>query len=164
MNKLEKYVEIRNELDYSEISFGYSSIYLFNEDEIENGQIGYLIDDCGNLLSGNQNGDWKDNWLVIGYESLNGDPIFIDVNTECFIVYTAINGEGEWNENEISISVENFFGILNVISKISIGRSNPIEIEENPLSEIDRNLVLSEITLINDSRVDNTFWESWLEY
>ncbi|USK36308.1 hypothetical protein LIT25_16180 [Bacillus sp. F19] len=72
------------------------SIHLFTREEIEEGQLGYSIDEDGNSLAGNDEGDWKESWYVIGYDELVGDPIFIDISNKKYPVMTAMHGEGEW--------------------------------------------------------------------
>ena len=56
------------------------TIRLFSVNELSNAQLGYSINSDGNSLIGEENGDWKENWFVIGKlcEDLCGDPIFVD--------------------------------------------------------------------------------------
>ncbi len=49
------------------------SIHLFSRDEIEEGQLGYSLDDKDNTLVGNTEGDWKVTWFVIGYDEGLGE-------------------------------------------------------------------------------------------
>jgi hypothetical protein len=64
-------------------------------DELDQGQIGYSVDDNNNSLITGQEGDWKDEWLVIGVDGLIGDPIFVDTSSKKLQVLTAAHGEGE---------------------------------------------------------------------
>ncbi|MGG0203185.1 hypothetical protein [Bacillus mycoides] len=84
-----------NEIEL-ECEFEPMTIELFNSEEIEEGQLGYSFDDEGQSLVGNEEGDWKDGWIVIGIDSYLGDPIFVDSNNENCPVYTAMHGEGDW--------------------------------------------------------------------
>ncbi|MFV5912317.1 hypothetical protein [Bacillus cereus] len=85
----------------NEIELEYESepmtIELFNSEEIEEGQLGYSFD---------EEGDWKEGWIVIGIDSYLGDPIFVDSNDENCPVYTAMHGEGEWELECIAERIE----------------------------------------------------------
>ncbi|MGQ0455255.1 hypothetical protein ACT4UM_28970 [Bacillus sp. SS-TM] len=70
-----------NEIEL-EYEFEPMTIELFNSEEIEEGQLGYSFD---------EEGDWKEGWIVIGIDSYLGDPIFVDSNDENCPVYTAIH-------------------------------------------------------------------------
>ncbi|PGU11145.1 hypothetical protein, partial [Bacillus thuringiensis] len=94
----------------NEIELEYESepmtIELFNSEEIEEGQLGYSFDEEGQSLVGNEEGDWKEGWIVIGIDSYLGDPIFVDSNDENCPVYTAMHGEGEWEKECIAERIE----------------------------------------------------------
>lgn len=62
------------------------SFHLFFKDEFEE----------GNSFVGNNAGDWKESWFVIGYDEYLGDPIFVDINNNNnYPVLTAEHGMGE---------------------------------------------------------------------
>ncbi len=145
-----------------EVSFGSTTIHLFSEDELLKGQVGYSIDPNGTSLIGTEEGDWKSNWFVIGYEDLCGDPFFIDLDTDNFPVLTAIHGIGSWNEQEVAESFSKFISILELIDKISINRKTIVLLEQNPLSSKEKRMILEEIRkgIQNSS---TSFWENLLE-
>ncbi len=87
------------------------SIHLFSRDEIEEGQLGYSLDDKGNSLVGNTEGDWKETWYVIGFDEDLGDPIFVDITNENYPIMTAMHGEGEWDP-EVMFSLKEFLDYL----------------------------------------------------
>jgi hypothetical protein len=87
-------------------------IVLFSNAELDEQQVGYSIGKCGELLFGFEEGDWQEGWLVIGYETGCGDPIFIDLNEPGVPVYTAAHGMGSWSEVEIASSYAEFLEIL----------------------------------------------------
>ncbi|HDX9631689.1 TPA: hypothetical protein ROY30_005456 [Bacillus cereus] len=91
------------ELEYE---FEPMTIELFNSEEIEEGQLGYSVDDEGQSLIGNEEGGWKEGWIVIGLDSYLGDPIFVDSNDENCPVYTAMHGEGDWESECIAERIE----------------------------------------------------------
>ncbi|MBG9595940.1 hypothetical protein ACFVV6_20425 [Bacillus mycoides] len=94
-----------NEIEL-ECEFEPMTIELFNSEEIEEGQLGYSFDEGGQSLVGNEEGDWKDGWIVIGIDSYLGDPIFVDSNDENYSVYTAMHGEGDWEPECIAKRIE----------------------------------------------------------
>lgn len=87
-------------------------IYIFSRDEFEEGQFGYCIGPNNESFVGNEEGDWKESWFVIGYEELMGDPFFVDVKDVDFPVYTAEHGMGEWEPLLHSDSLEEFLAEL----------------------------------------------------
>ena len=93
-----KYTGKLKDLSFHEVTIGYSTIYLFAKSGLVEGQKGYSVDPNGKILTGEKDGDWKNSWLVIGYEELCGDPIFVDLNLEHLPVFTAIHGIGSWNK------------------------------------------------------------------
>lgn len=98
-NKIKQLLTHIDRAEDNEIELEYESepmtIELFNSEEIEEGQLGYSFDEEGQSLVGNEEGDWKEGWIVIGIDSYLGDPIFVDSNDENCPVYTAMHGEGE---------------------------------------------------------------------
>lgn len=150
----QRYIEKLRTASITEVSFGYQTIKLYTEREIENAQIGYSINQSGDSLINNSPGSWKPNWLVIGFEEINGDPIFIDIENDLFPVYTAMHGE-EWDASIISSSFNKFISALSIIKKYSQNRTNPVKLENNPISKDDIQKALSEI----DDTVETDFWE-----
>ena len=159
---IEQYIEIRRSIPLEEISFGYRTVKLFPVDELEEGQLGYSVGDSGEDFTGENAGDWKRSWLVIGYEDSLGDPLFVDLSAAELPVFTAAHGEGEWNPVLVASSFGGFIKALEEVERVSKGRSNPVEAERNPLPDSERQRVLSKIAELNgNSSVE--FCESWFE-
>jgi hypothetical protein len=156
------YLTIREKINYQTVSLGYIGIELAEATDIDELQLGYSIDLDGNPLTGYSNGDWNPDWLVIGYDDLVGDPIFIDTSDASMPVYTAMHGMGSWDPELIAISFDSFMNSLGHIEKIARNRENPVEIEDNPLaeSEIERTIALIEG---ENPGVESDFWRSMLE-
>lgn len=144
-----------------DISLGYSEINIFKSENIEEEQIGYSVSENGKSLTGNKNGDWKKNWVVIATDNM-GDPIFVDIENHNLPVFIAEHGNGEWEENYIAISIENFSRILNDLKQLSIKRENPVQIEKNPISETEMEMFLSK-TKDENKGMDVEYWEIFLE-
>jgi hypothetical protein len=158
----QQYIEIRNRHRVEKVSLGYRTVTLFPSSELEGAQLGYSIGDSGERYSGENEGDWKDGWFVIGYEDLCGDPIFVDLNAQDLPVFTAAHGEGDWKPVEIVSSFEGFVKALSEIEHVSDGRHNPVQLEHNPLSDAERKRVLDRIAELNRS-ASLEFWESWFD-
>ncbi|WP_445613698.1 hypothetical protein [Geobacillus sp. YF-1] len=92
-----------------EFKFESVEVYIFSPDEIDNAQIGYSIDLRGNSLTGENKGDWKGAWLVIGHDLEVGDPIFVDLSSPNYPVFTAKHGLGYWEAVLLSESLFLFF-------------------------------------------------------
>ncbi len=95
MKQQPKIAELLKRIETSkqqDIELGSYEIYLFSEIELEKGQIGYRYDKHKNSLISEENGKWKEEWIVIGYETDMGDPVFVNVSDDAYFVYTAERG------------------------------------------------------------------------
>lgn len=157
---LQNYIELRNKVPFSEVSLGYQTVILFPPDKIKEEQLGYSVGQAGEDFTGEQDGDWKKSWLVIARDDSVGDPIFIDLQLTDFPVFTAMHGAGEWKPVKIASSFTNFVLALEEIKRISHGRTSPVELERNPISDAERKQALDRILEINKD-IDLEFWELW---
>ncbi|MFI8496708.1 hypothetical protein ACIGC1_28415 [Peribacillus butanolivorans] len=114
---LEKILSRFEALENNEIEINFESVeeetisvsfHLFSKDEFEEGQLGYREDEEGNSFVGNNEGDWKESWFVIGYDEDLGDPIFVDIHNKSYPVLTAEYGMGEWEPSVLYDSLEEF--------------------------------------------------------
>lgn len=122
------------EFEEQSISFGFGGIDLLANDDINEAQVGYSSLEDGEDLCGTEDGDWKTEWLVIGNDSLQGDPIFIDSVVEGFPVYAVPHGEGEWNPELISQSYSGFINIILELKKLAVGREHPVGLGNKPMT------------------------------
>lgn len=159
---LEPYIEIRRAIPLEEVSFAYHTVRLFPAEELKESQLGYRVGDSGEDLTGEDVGDWKRSWLVIAYEDLLGEPLFIDLGADGWPVYTAAHGTGAWNPILVASSFRAFIESLEEVQRVSKGRSNPVEAGRNPLPDSERQRVLSKIAELNGQAVLE-FWESWFQ-
>jgi hypothetical protein len=144
-----------------ELSFGYQTIRICRPEERQSMQVGYSVGMEGQSLVGGKKGDWLGHWIVIGYEEQCGDPIFIDESAPNFPVYTAMHGEGIWDPEQIAASLEGFGKALSAVTRIARGREHPVALENNPLTQSERDAALAEIPL-QDQEIDLEFWENLL--
>jgi hypothetical protein len=74
---------------------------------LDDAQLGYSATPDGASLVGGDGG-WRREWLAIGYETLCGDPIFVDLSDEQLPVFTAPHGEGVWTPTRVEASLAAF--------------------------------------------------------
>ena len=156
-----KYEEALKSIPIRSVSLGSTTVYLFDVEQLNEEQVGYSVDEDSNSLVSDEEGSWKKEWLVIGYEDLCGDPIFIDALADGFPVYTAMHGAGSWNACLIASTLKGFAGALEIISSLSAGRESPVELEANPIPPNERDRALDEIRK-NNPGAGMEFWELWL--
>lgn len=166
MNIPEEYNRCFESLPFHEISFGYAGLKLFSAAEMDEGQVGYSRSEGGeSFCDGGDGGDgsWKAEWIVIGYDTLGGDPLILDTSRPNFPVMTAMHGEGRWDPRVIALSLEAFAFGLKTVHRLSAGREDPVQLEQNPLSAEEREQALQAIQGNNNGEIDLEFWSLILE-
>ncbi|WP_042355190.1 hypothetical protein [Bacillus rubiinfantis] len=88
------------------------SINLLSRDELEKGQLGYRFDEEGNTLIGKEDGQWKENWFVIGYDEELGDPLIVDIAVKDYPIMIAMHGMGYWEPEIVFSSLKDFLECL----------------------------------------------------
>lgn len=144
-----------------DISLGYSEINFIQPDNLDEEQIGYSIDTNGNSLVTGNDGDWQQEWLVIATDHI-GDPIIVDVSTSDLTILSAEHGEGDWQPLVIADSLEKFKNILSNLDNISKDRTNPVELENNPIADKEKQYILTQIEEQNPN-ADLSYWETFFE-
>ena len=161
MIRYPKYEEALRHLPFRSVSFGAMAIRLYEIERLQSAQIGYSVAPDGSSLTSNQEGAWRDRWLVIGYEDLSGDPIFIDVLQKDCPVYTAMHGEGSWDARLIASSIGGFAIALATVAGLAKGRENMVALDANPLPRTESEVAMAEIQA-NNPGAGMSFWEDWL--
>lgn len=159
---LHEYLLIRRGTELDEVSLGYRTVHLFLPEEIETAQLGYSIGESGESFVGTDEGDWKGEWLVIAYEDLTGDPIFVDLEKKELPTYTAAHGTGTWSPILIASSYNGFVNALREIDLIGENRRNPVQLEQNFIPDAEQASLLDRVAELT-GRASLEFWESWLE-
>lgn len=154
-----KYIRLRESLDFNSVFLGCTEINLFKVEELNEAQLGYRVDFKGNSLINEEGRNWKKTWLVIGYESCCGDPIFIDYGNKNFPVYTAMAGEGEWDGILIG---DTFKGFIKSLKDVKGLFELILKAEEGFVAENDKKKVLEEIKTYHKES-DISFWEDWID-
>jgi hypothetical protein len=161
MSMPQEYSAWLQSLGFTEISFGYAGIKLLLPEELEEGQTGYSISSDNQPLCNGEEGAWKPQWLVIGSDTLVGDPIIL--NTSNSTIMSAVHGEGVWEPFPIAGGFSAFALALNAVQKASAGRENPVALESNPLPEAERKKIVQSIADANGEEINLEFWELILE-
>ena len=156
-----RFAILRSEIA-NEVSYGFGGIRLFADAELEMAQAGYSVTPNGKSLSDGKEGSWHRDWLVIGYETACGDPVFIDTGAPSLPVMTAMHGQGTWEANPVASSVEAFARCLDEFARVATHRRNPVELSEHPLSDEERREFLQRVAAINDG-MKSEFWAVLVE-
>jgi hypothetical protein len=75
----------------SDISLGYNEINFFDPLKLRDEQVGFSYNTEGNTLVTGNEGDWKEEWIVIANDEM-GDPIIVDTSTPQLTVLNASHG------------------------------------------------------------------------
>lgn len=140
-----------------EISLGYSGITLYASDDLHEAQLGYSRLPDGTSLTGQDPGDWREEWVVIGNEQTCGDPIFVDTSGKLLPVFTAMHGVGSWDPRMVAESYEGFLRIIERFSKVAIGREHPVALEAKPMTRVEFDEFMA-FASVHSGADDNTFW------
>ena len=144
-----------------DLLLGYNGIIFSKLDALNDAQIGYSVDENGKSLTTGNIGDWQQQWIVIADDSL-GDPIFIDTSSPKLKVMGAAHGEDIWEPFIIADSLDNFKQIISQINAVAKGRTEPDELEKNPISDEEQAAVLKLIEKQNP-KTDVWYWENFFE-
>jgi|SRR6185295_2610363 len=148
-------------IDIVDISIGYSEINFFPANTLEDEQVGYSVDPNGESLITGQNGDWQEGWIAIANDNM-GDPFIVDTNSISLKILSAAHGEGAWEPLVVADSLDKFKNILSSLMIISRNRTNPVDLEKNPISDKERQAALKEIEIQNPG-AEIWFWEMYFE-
>jgi hypothetical protein len=160
--KMLDFESIKKFLDeVSDLSLGSSEINFLRSNGLEDGQEGYSFDQNGESLITGQNGDWQENWIVIATDYV-GDPIFVDTTSPALMVLSAAHGETTWDPLIIADSLDKFKDIISILATISKNRSNPVDLEKDPVNDDERSAVLKAIKNISPHS-EIGYWEIFLE-
>ena len=150
-----------NLLPSQNLSLGYRELNFIRMEEFDELQIGYRIDPNGKSLISKKKGAWRDEWFVIATDEM-GDPVIVDTKSFNNTIYTSEHGQGKWELTCIADNILNFIQIIKRLEEISINRSNPVGLEENPILDHEKEELLKMITDTNKN-VELWYWELWFE-
>ena len=109
-----------HQLGQTEFFFGPQGFILVESvDELIQTQVGYSIDVDGTPLTGDENGDWQNEWVVFARDSELGDPYFLDISHDALPVFTAFLGESGWESEPVAHSLEAFLSCMKQLKEQS---------------------------------------------
>ena len=79
------------------VAFEEDVFHIFSAEELDAAQVGYARLESGESLVSTAAGAWRPTWLVVGYWTLTGDPILVDLDDESLPVLAAFHGQGSWS-------------------------------------------------------------------
>lgn len=147
-------------LKFDNLSLGYNELNFATSETLSGFQLGYSIDPKGKSLIGEKDGDWDENWIVISRDDL-GEPHFTDLKTGK--VFTVMHGQGDWEPDLISISLEKYIETINILFELSKKRDNPDDLENNPITQNEIEQFEKFIEEANNGKVEFYKWENWVE-
>ncbi|RZM83434.1 hypothetical protein C3B51_07365 [Pseudoalteromonas rubra] len=148
-------------LNIKEVFFGASGFNIVDESSINKLQLGYSIDPDGNDLTGMNEGDWQDSWVVIGTDTEVGDPFFVDISELSLPVYTAMHGNEYWEPELVATSLTSFLELLSYLHGLSEQNCPQITPDESTISDFNK---LSSIqTRLQNISGEDDFWEDFIE-
>lgn len=135
-----EFIKTYKELDFNNISIGYTTITLYNLNEF-------------NKIS--------DKLLAIGDEDLCGDQFCIDISKNTLPVYL-VPIDNDLEPDFISASFDDFINILRRLKLVAVKRNSPKMLEQNPISDADKQNFINYI-ILNNPNCEVQFWKSLFE-
>ena len=144
-----------------DIFFGFDGFSIAQVSTLNELQLGYSIGPDGEDLTGENEGDWQSNWVVIGNSTDVGDPFFVDTRQIELPVYTSMHGMGEWIPESVATSLSSFLQALSYLNDIS-GQDMARIYPDNSTIVEPSELVVIKDTLSRLSGVED-YWECFIE-
>ena len=142
------------------LSLGYSELNFATSETLPEFQLGYSIDPNGKSLTGEKEGDWYESWIVISSDDL-GEPNFVDLKNGK--IFSAMHRQGDWEPDLISVSLEKYIETINFLFELSKNRDNPVDLENNPITQNEIDQFEKFIEEVNNGEVEFYEWEYWVE-
>ncbi len=152
MTVWQKYRQKRAALGFDNVGLGFFELYFFPAEDREEGE---------EAPRRPLPGDWRPNWLEIGYEEESGATLLVDTDDENIPVYWADNFMGPWQRTLIGDSWDGFVKALSCIRQLAEARPEREDLEENPIPEKQIAQTLKKIQSYVPN-ADQTFWAYWM--
>ena len=138
----------------------YINIEIFPFEQLDECQVGYSVDPDGNSLVTDEEDTWNENWIVIAYESLCGDPIIIELNEERYPVLLLMHGMGSWDNGiYLADSLESF--LKSIIELVDFLTEKQVLNGKYNIQHKELKILLNNIVKISNS-ANLESWESLL--
>lgn len=145
----------------TEAYFGGEGFRIYAAGELHEAQLGYSRHPDGADLTGPNDGDWKEEWTVIGNDTSLGDPYFVDTSREQFPVYKAMHGTGSWDPYIVSPTLRNFLSGLGYLRSQST--QDDWLIEPNDSTLVDRTKIKALEQKLSSLNAEGEFWGAFFE-
>lgn len=143
--------------------FGSAGFALESRESFDEAQLGYRRQPDGRDLTGNDDGDWKSTWYVIGHDTLVGDPFFVDLFSDDLPVYTAMHGTGRWDPDLVSETFSGFLSGLEFLQKKSGQDADLIDPDENTIRDAEALDAIHRQILALCGEGSTFYWECFFE-
>ena len=143
--------------------FGSHGFQIESKSGFEEAQLGYRNHPDGTDLTGTHDGDWLPTWYMIGSDTTVGDPFFVDTASDSLPVYTAMHGQGSWDPDLVSKSLEAFFSSIQFLQEKSGQDAELIDPDENTISDEDELEKIKEHILSLCGEDADFFWDCFFE-
>lgn len=135
---------------------------IFAPVELENQQVGYRVDPAGRSLISNEEGAWREEWIVIGHTLLTGDPIIVDLGEAGHPVSYLMHGMGEWGAGSyIAGSMQHLREVTKKVNQWMTGQSRPQTNRNLPVTCAELDALVAEIAEMDYA--DAETWKMLLE-
>ncbi|KIV50833.1 hypothetical protein TS65_28850 [Aneurinibacillus migulanus] len=133
----------------------YITLELCTINELDEAQIGYGIDPEGNSLIKGE-ALWDENWIVIGHETMCGDPIIADVTEAGYSISKLMHDMGNWEGGSyLAQSMLEFLDHLCCINMFI--QQNGTNIRKRDVENLVKTISKK------DTYADNSSWKSLLQ-
>lgn len=156
-----KLEQILNSFHITVVYFGSDGFRIYTPEELDNAQLGYSRHPDGTVLTGQNEGDWKSEWIVIGNDTNLGDPYFVDTSNEKLPVFTAVHGAGAWEPSIVSPALLSFLRSLEYLRTQSTQEDSLVEPDGSTIT--DRGRIKNLENEMNNLNAENEFWGAFFE-
>lgn len=125
---LERFVEVRAAVDWRSADVGDSSFVLYDVDELAEAQIGYAVGVDDDDLTGDEPGQWRPLWLVVGEEEYSLDTLLVDLDDPRPPVLVAEEDADGWAPVEIAAGFAALAALLADLAGAARGGTEPDEL------------------------------------
>lgn len=143
--------------------FGSAGFALESRGTFDEAQLGYRVHPDGSDLTGDDSGDWKSTWYVIGRDTTVGDPFFVDLSSDDLPVYTAMHGTGRWDPDQVSDTFAGFLSSLQFLQDKCNQDSDLLDPDENTIRDEEELEAIHRHILSLCSEGSAFFWECFFE-
>ncbi len=145
---LERFLAARADVVLRSADLGESRFALYEVEELAEAQLGYAVGADDEDLTGDEPGQWRPLWLVVGEEELGQVALLVDLGDPRLPVLIAEEDDADWAPVEIAETYAGFVALL-------------ADLQESRAQGADRDALLAVVGARTPTGALR-FWESWL--